>query len=262
MTADVPDLLRSMERGRARIGAHAGRHRPGCRRPHRVARSRRWWLHPDHGRCLSNASARSTRLTTAADSCGVTLASDRGGGVRALVQACRSGQMDAEVALIISNNARSPVLAFAADASIPHLWIGGPQFSDSEQRDRATLSALREHAVDLVVLLGYLKLLGPETVTAYRCKILNIHPALLPSFGGMGMYGMAVLAASVPYTGVTIHLVDEQYDHGSIIAATRVPIEHRDDASTLATRVNQREQTFLAETIQGIVSGRIVLPSV
>jgi phosphoribosylglycinamide formyltransferase-1 len=193
------------------------------------------------------------------------LASHRGSNVAAVVEACRSGRLDARPGVIISNNAGSGVLQFAAAQEIPALRIGGPAYADDALRDAAILDALRAHQVDLVLLLGYMRLLGPKTTAAYRGRILNTHPALLPRHGGKGMYGArvheAVLAAGDAETGVTLHLVDEEYDHGPTLAQCRVPVKPGDTVESLAARVLEREHAFLVESLQAIVSSRIRLPA-
>ena len=191
------------------------------------------------------------------------LASHRGSNVRAVVEACCDGRLNARPGIVISNNANSGVLEFAAASRIPARRIGGPAFADDRVRDEAILETLRRHDVDLVLLLGYMKLLGPKTTAAFRGRILNTHPALLPRFGGQGMYGArvhgAVLAAGETETGVTVHLVDEEYDHGEIVAQCRVGVEPGDTVESLSARVLEREHTFLVETLQAIASGQIAL---
>lgn len=194
------------------------------------------------------------------------LASHRGSNVQAVVEASSARTLAARPGVVISNNADSGVLQFARAAGIPALRIGGPDYADERVRDEAILRALREHGVELVLLLGYMKLLGPRTTAAYRGRILNTHPALLPRFGGKGMYGArvheAVLAAGATQTGVTVHLVDEEYDHGAIVAQTIVPVQPGDTVETLAARVLTREHAFLIETLQAIAEGTLVLPRV
>jgi phosphoribosylglycinamide formyltransferase-1 len=191
------------------------------------------------------------------------LASHRGSNVRAVVEACREGRLDARPGVVISNNANSGVLEFAAASQIQARRIGGPSFADDEARDAAILEELQRHEVDLVLLLGYMKRLGPKTTAAYRGRIINSHPALLPRYGGKGMYGLlvhaAVLAAEETETGVTVHLVDDEYDHGEIVAQCRVPVERGDTVESLSARVLKREHEFLVETLQGIASGQIRL---
>jgi phosphoribosylglycinamide formyltransferase-1 len=192
------------------------------------------------------------------------LASHRGTNVRAVVEACRDGRLEARPGVVISNNANSGVLEFAEASHIPAHRIGGPAFVDDGVRDEAILKELRRYEVDLVVLLGYMKLLGPKTTAAYRGRILNTHPALLPQYGGRGMYGVrvheAVLAAGETETGVTVHLVDEAYDHGQVVAQCRVRVEPGDTVESLSARVLEREHEFLVETLQAIAFGTIALP--
>lgn len=124
------------------------------------------------------------------------------------------------------------------------------------------LDALQRHGCDVIVLAGFMKKIGPRVLSAFAGRILNLHPALLPKFGGRGMFGRAVheavLAAGEKLTGVTIHLVNENYDEGRIIAQCEVPVEDDDTVETLAARVLAREHTFLVETLQAIASGRVL----
>ena len=121
---------------------------------------------------------------------------------------------------------------------------------------------LEQHAIDLVVLAGYLKLIPPEVVARYAGRILNVHPSLLPAFGGPGMYGQrvhhAVIDAGVRVSGVTVHSVDEVYDHGQIIAQWPVPVFPSDDAGTLAARVLRVEHLFFPRVVDAIASGRTI----
>jgi phosphoribosylglycinamide formyltransferase-1 len=192
------------------------------------------------------------------------LASHRGSNVQAVVEACRAGRLDARPGVVISNNASSGVLQFARNADIPTCRIGGPEYEDEGVRDAAILETLQGHGVDLVLLLGYMRLLGPRTTAAYRGRILNTHPALLPRHGGKGMYGnlvhAAVLASGDVETGVTVHLVDEEYDHGAVVAQCRVPVQPGDTVESLAARVLEREHEFLVETLQRIATGETGLP--
>ena len=119
-------------------------------------------------------------------------------------------------------------------------------------QDRAILSALRQHKVNLVILAGYMKKLGEKTLWAYQGRVINIHPALLPKYGGQDhavCVHAAVIQAGDPESGVTIHMVDREYDHGVILAQCRLPVLN-DTALTLAERVLEREHTFLVETIR------------
>ncbi|MFA5788151.1 MAG: formyltransferase family protein, partial [Actinomycetota bacterium] len=129
--------------------------------------------------------------------------------------------------------------------------------------DAAILEALVEHEVGVVVLAGYMKKIGPRTLARFRGRILNTHPALLPEFGGQGMYGRlvheAVLAAEECESGATIHLVDDEYDHGPIVAQCRVPVLPDDSPESLAERVQKAERRLWVDTLQAIASGSIRL---
>ncbi len=129
--------------------------------------------------------------------------------------------------------------------------------------DTEILNLLRQHRADLIVLAGYMRKLGPMTLAEYKGRVLNIHPALLPKHGGQGMYGRAVheavLAGHEQETGVTIHLVDAEYDQGAIIAQTRVPVLDTDTVETLAARVLETEHRFLVETLARIGREELVL---
>lgn len=190
------------------------------------------------------------------------LASGTGSNVRAVVDACNSGSLKAFPAVVISNNASAPVLAFARDRNIPAIHLERAQFDTAAELDRAMLTTLQHHKVDLVILAGYLKLLGPETVNIFSRRILNIHPALLPKYGGKGMYGLnvhrAVIEAGETETGVTIHLVNERYDEGDVVAQTSVPVLPDDTPEQLGKRVLKREHSFLVETLSRIASGDLI----
>jgi phosphoribosylglycinamide formyltransferase-1 len=186
------------------------------------------------------------------------LASHRGSNVRAVTEACRLGRLRSIPAVVISNNTDAEVLTFARSAGIPTAHIGGARYADPAVRDSAMLAVLLENRVDLVLLLGYLRLLGPQTLHSYDGRILNIHPALLPKYGGKGMYGRhvheAVLAAGDTESGITIHRVNAAYDEGEIVAQCRVPVLAGDTPDTLAERVLAREHEFLVESLAELES--------
>ena len=147
---------------------------------------------------------------------------------------------------------------------MPHVHLSSATHPNPGHLDQAICDALCAHGVDLLVLVGYMKKLGPVTLAAYGRRAINIHPALLPAFGGKGMYGIrvheAVLAAGACETGVTVHLIDDEYDHGAILAQCRVPVMADDTAESLSRRVLEREHSFLVETLVGIVSRAVSLP--
>ena len=192
------------------------------------------------------------------------LASHRGSGVQAVVEACSSGRLAAVPRVVISNNADAEVLTRARRHGIPSCHLSGATHPDPARLDGAILGALVSHDVELVLLTGYLKKLGPQTLRHFAGRVLNIHPALLPKFGGQGMYGRrvheTVLASGERETGVTIHLADDEYDQGRIIAQCRVPVLVGDTVDSLAERVLEREHVFLVETLARVVSGALTLP--
>jgi phosphoribosylglycinamide formyltransferase-1 len=193
------------------------------------------------------------------------LASHGGSNMQAIIDACKSGKLQATPAVVISNNSDSGAIARAKTEGVPYYYLSGKTHSGPGELDEAILDTFLRHAVDIVVLAGYMKKLGPKTLSHFRGRIVNVHPALLPKFGGEGMYGIhvheAVIAAKEKESGVTIHFVDEQYDTGSILAQTRVPVKPDDTPETLAARVLEQEHILYAETLQRIVAGEIPLPS-
>ena len=191
------------------------------------------------------------------------LASHGGTNLQAIIDACASGALDADVAVVISNSSRARALARARQAGLPGYHLSTVTHPLPEDLDRAIAETLAKHGVDLVVLAGYMRLLGPRTLAQYTGRILNIHPALLPKFGGQGMYGdrvhEAVLAAGDMETGVTIHVADEEYDRGPTVAQRRVPVLEGDTVESLRERVLEQEHQLLVETLQKIAQGEIDL---
>ena len=190
------------------------------------------------------------------------LASHGGSNMQAIIDACKQGRLDATPCVVISNNSESMALQRARKASIPGYHISAVTHPGAEE-DVEILRVLRQHGVDTVILAGYMKPIGPRTLAAYRGRILNIHPALLPKFGGRGMYGKrvheAVLNAGEMSTGVTVHVVDDLYDHGRVLAQCEVPVRDGDTADSLAERVLQEEHRLYSETLRRIAAGEIVL---
>ncbi|WAC21296.1 phosphoribosylglycinamide formyltransferase [Luteolibacter sp. SL250] len=191
------------------------------------------------------------------------LASHGGSNMQAVLDAIACGRLGMEPSIIISNNRKAYALERAAAAGIPHRVLNGTTHPEPADLDQAILAALRESGTDIVLLAGYMKKLGPATLSHFDGRIVNIHPSLLPKFGGQGMYGSrvheAVLASSETETGVTIHLVDGAYDEGRILAQTPVPVLPEDTVETLAARVLEREHRFLVETLVRVSKGEIPL---
>lgn len=191
------------------------------------------------------------------------LASRNGSSFRAVVAAIEAGRLAAEARLLVSNNRTAGAVAFARDRGVPVEIIATQ--ADPEAADVRLCQALQRAGVELVVLSGYLRRLGPQTLAAYRHRVVNIHPALLPEFGGEGMYGRrvheAVIAAGVSQSGATIHLVDEIYDNGAHVASRTVPVAPGDTAEALEARITEMEPAFYVETLQALATGELTLPN-
>ena len=192
----------------------------------------------------------------------VVFGSGRGSNFKAVLDAIADGSIPlARISLVISNNATAGILDIARSGSIPALHISQKQFETEETFVAALLETLRSHGTDLVVLAGYMKRLPPPVVHAYRNRIINIHPALLPKFGGHGMYGIhvheAVLAAHETVSGATVHLVDEEYDRGPVLLQRTVPVLPDDTPGALAARVLVAEHQLLPDAIRLFSEDRV-----
>ena len=169
-----------------------------------------------------------------------------GSNLQALLDALPPGSATV-VVLVLSNKRAAGGLDRAEEHGIPTVTFTDPASADE------WLGLLKRHRIDLVVLAGYLKLVPPGVISAFRGRILNIHPALLPAFGGPGMYGkrvhQAVLDAGATESGCTVHLVDEAYDRGAILAQARVPVLPGDTAEALADRVLAAEHELLPKVV-------------
>ena len=191
------------------------------------------------------------------------LASHGGSNVQVILDACREGRLDAEPCVVISNNSDAMVLDRAMAARVPAFHLSSHVHPDPARLDEAILATLEKHRVNLIVLAGYMKKLGPRTLARFRGRVVNIHPALLPKYGGQGMYGNhvheAVLAAGDKESGATVHIADEEYDRGRILAQKKVPVIADDTPETLAARVLEVEHQLYAETLQRIANGDLKL---
>jgi phosphoribosylglycinamide formyltransferase-1 len=178
------------------------------------------------------------------------LASGRGSNLQAIIDHFDNLAREriAKVALVASNRADSPALIRAATASIDIASF------DATDDGSQLLELLRKFRIDLVVLAGYLKRIPPKVIREYSGRIINIHPALLPAFGGEGMYGArvheAVIESGAKETGVSVHLVDDDYDRGPVIAQWRVPVEESDTADSLAARVLSVEHIVYPRVVE------------
>lgn len=187
------------------------------------------------------------------------LASHGGTSMRSIVKAIDSGELAAEARVLICNNADAPALAFARERGLPAHHISAKSAGGEDAADSAISRTLLTAGCNWIVMSGYLRKLGPQTLKAFEGRILNIHPALLPKFGGQGMYGRrvheAVVAAGETISGITIHLVDGEYDHGAIIAQREVPILPGDTAEDLERRVASAEPPFFVDVLKTIAAG-------
>ena len=181
------------------------------------------------------------------------LASHEGSTLQAVLDACQQRRLQAEVVLVVSNNSRSGAIRRAQTAQVKTMHLSSRVHGDEATVDNLLVESLKAANADHVLLLGYMKKLGPKTLSAYTGRILNTHPALLPKYGGQGFYGRkvheAVLVAGDRETGATIHQVDGEYDTGPIISQVRVPVNAGDDVEMLEQRVKKAEQTLLVETL-------------
>jgi phosphoribosylglycinamide formyltransferase-1 len=191
------------------------------------------------------------------------LASHGGSGMRAVLAAAEAGKLPAEGVLMISNNEKAEAHRVAAEFGVPSITLNARRAGSEEAADIAIADALSRAGAELVVLSGYMRMIGPEMLKRFPRRVLNIHPALLPKFGGKGMYGdlvhEAVLAAREAVSGATVHLVDDQYDHGEVLMRREVPVLPGDDLAALRARVRAVEGPLYVEAIAAIASGAIRL---
>jgi phosphoribosylglycinamide formyltransferase-1 len=187
------------------------------------------------------------------------LASRNGSAFRAAVEAAGAGRLAADIVLLVSNSPKAPALDFARERGIAHEVI--TTAADPDAADRELAEALVASGADWVVLSGYLRRIGPAVLARFPDRILNIHPGPLPAFGGEGMYGRrvheAVIAAGVPASAVTIHLVDGEYDHGLVLGRWPVPVEVGDTAETLEQRITALEPEVMTRTLVDLAEGRL-----
>jgi len=188
------------------------------------------------------------------------LASHRGSNIEVILNEIERGMLKASANVIISNNPNAPVLDIGKERDIPSYCLNQNNRKDS---NKAILETLRKYEVNLLVLAGYMKKLGDKVIQAYPDRVLNIHPALLPKYGGKGMYGMyvheAVIKSNDVESGATIHIVTTEYDKGRIISQYKIPRYEQDTPKTLAKRVLGIEHILYPQTLREIQGGIIDL---
>jgi phosphoribosylglycinamide formyltransferase-1 len=189
------------------------------------------------------------------------LASHGGSNMQAIIDACKAGTLNAKPGALVSNNSNSGAMERAKNESMPCYHISGKTHPDPEDHDEAIIRAFNENNVNTIVLAGYMRKLNPAVINAFNGCVLNIHPALLPKFGGEGMWGMhvheAVIAAGEKVSGPTVHLVDSEYDKGRILAQAKVFVQPDDTPETLAARVLEKEHELYPMVLQKIAEGVI-----
>lgn len=184
------------------------------------------------------------------------LCSGRGSNLAAIIEAIEHGEIPAEIAVVIADKSDAYALQRAREKGIPAVTVIYRDYAERADFERAILEQLRAHDVTLVVLAGFMRILSPLFVHAYTGRILNIHPALLPSFPGAHPHRDA-LAYGVKISGCTVHFVDEGVDSGPIILQASVPVLEGDSEETLAARVLEQEHRIFPEAIKLYVEGRL-----
>jgi phosphoribosylglycinamide formyltransferase-1 len=184
-----------------------------------------------------------------------------GGGtnLQALIDAIKAGKLSARIVLAVSSRSDAYGLERARAENIDTFVFRMKDFSTPEEGTRHLLELLAKYGVDYIALAGYLKMVPIEVIKAYKNRITNIHPALLPKYGGKGMYGHfvheAVLASGDTESGATVHLVDEIYDHGRILLQGRVPVYPGDTPDMLAERILKVEHEIYPRALDNLIRG-------
>ena len=178
--------------------------------------------------------------------------------LQAVLDATQNNSLDARVNVVISNNSNSGALRRARNASVPTAHLSGKTHPRPADLDLAITTLLRDQQTNLVLLAGYMKRLGSITLDAFAGHIINTHPSLLPRYGGRGLYGLrvheAVLASGDAETGATVHIVENDYDSGPILAQTRIDVRPDDTAQRLEQRVKRCERELLLNTLRMLVT--------
>lgn len=183
-------------------------------------------------------------------------ASGRGTNFSAIIRAVKKGSIKANLSLLISDNPKAGAVARARRAGIKAVLIKREDFATRDDFEEEIIRYLGENSIDLVVLAGFMRLLGPKIISRYKNKILNIHPALLPSF--RGAHGIKdAFDYGVKATGVTVHFVDEKMDHGPIALQAAVKIEENDTLESLEAKVHKVEHKLYPQAIRLFLEGRL-----
>jgi phosphoribosylglycinamide formyltransferase-1 len=183
--------------------------------------------------------------------------------MQSILDACAEGRINAEVRVVISNNSSARALERAEAHSITTFHLSSVTHDEPDDLEEAILEKLESHEINVVVLAGYMKRIGPRLLTRFQGCVLNTHPALLPKYGGQGMYGdrvhEAVLAAGETESGASVHVVDDDYDTGRVLSSVEVPVEEDDTPETLRDRVQEAEREHYVTVLERIARGEIEL---
>ena len=189
------------------------------------------------------------------------LCSGGGSNLQAIIDSVEAGRIDGEIVLVLANASKAFALERARKHGIEAKFISKKEAGSTEAFNDRILEELQKVNAELVVLAGYLPIVGAQVVRAFEHRIINIHPALIPSFCGVGMYGHYVHEAVLEYgakiSGATTHFVDEQVDHGGVIMQGSVPVLEGDTADTLAARVLTVEHQILPESVRLFCAGKL-----
>ena len=186
----------------------------------------------------------------------VVFASGNGSTLQAIIDNIENGTLSADIQLVVSDNPNAYALERAKTHNIPIYVIKSKTF---EERDIELSEVLSKFPINLIVLAGYLKMIGPKLIEKYT--LINTHPSLLPKYGGKGMHGMhvhqAVVDAHEQISGVTVHFVNSEYDKGSIIRQTQVKVDQNDTAETLSQKVQAAEKIQLVNVLDDFINGKL-----
>lgn len=188
--------------------------------------------------------------------------SGRGSNLKALERAIETKELDAVIGLVVSSDENAPGYLWAKEKGIPAVALKSTDFQSRDEFVNKMLSILTENKIEFIVLAGYIKKIPKEIIEKYRHKIINIHPALLPYFGGKGFYGInvhrAVVESKAKYSGISIHFVDENYDTGPIIIQVPIPIEPGETPESLEKRISSLEHKLYYKILRLFTNGNIL----
>jgi len=186
-----------------------------------------------------------------------------GSNFKAIHHQIQKREISGEIVLVISNNPNCGAIEYANENSIPIIIINAAQYPNPHTREEFLIETCLKAEIDLICLAGYMKMLPPVFVKQYENKILNIHPGLLPEFGGKGFFGMrvheAVINSGKRESGATVHFVDEIYDHGPIILQKQVEVLETDTAESLAARILKLEHELYPEVVKAFCENKIIM---